>query len=97
MAGRKTEVCVMDATVLASLYSSDSKINEHGHRFAEAAYNSLIDRYCSFLAGTPLERYKRLISMHPQIEQDVPQKEIAEYIQITPTHLSRIRRELLKS
>lgn len=96
MAGRKTEVCIMDATVLASLYSSDPEINKQGHSFAEAAYNSLIERYCSFLAGTPLERYRSLISKHPQIEQDVPQKEIAEYLQITPTHLSRIRRELLK-
>lgn len=96
MAGRKTEVWAMDATILDSLYRENPEINSHGHQFAEAAYNSLIDRYCSFLAGTPLDRYLTLIRQHPQIEQDVPQKEIAEYLQITPTHLSRIRKELLK-
>lgn len=96
MAGRKTEVWIMDATILSSLYENDPVINQHGHRFAESAYNSLIDRYCSFLAGTPVERYMALILQHPHIEQDVPQKEIAEYLQITPTHLSRIRKDLLK-
>ncbi|MDE6278654.1 MAG: hypothetical protein K2M05_01640 [Paramuribaculum sp.] len=96
MAGRKTEAWIMDATVLLSLYKDSPVVNQQGHRFAEAAYNSLIDRYCSFIAGGPLERYMELIRQHPQIEQDVPQKEIAEYLRITPTHLSRLRRDLLK-
>ncbi|MDE6380806.1 MAG: hypothetical protein K2L11_10060 [Muribaculaceae bacterium] len=94
-AGRRSEVWLMDATILESLYDSDPIINHHGHQFAQAAYNSLIDRYCSFLVGSPLERYQTLISQYPQLEQDLPQKEIAEYLQITPTHLSRIRKELL--
>ena len=94
-AGRKTEVWLMDATILESLYDSDPEINHHGHQFAQSAYNSLIDRYCSLLAGTPSERYQSLISQYPQLEQDLPQNEIAKYLQITPTHLSRIKKELL--
>ena len=94
-AGRRSEVWMMDATVLESLYASDPIINRHGHQFAQSAYNSLIDRYCAFLVGTPLERYQALIDQYPQLEQELPQKEIAEYLQITPTHLSRIRKELL--
>ncbi len=96
IAGRKTEVWMMDASILSDLYEHDAEINLQGHRFAEAAYNSLVDRYCSFLTGNPMERYIALIKQHPQIEQDVPQKEIAEFLQITPTHLSRIRKELLR-
>ncbi|MDE6322170.1 MAG: Crp/Fnr family transcriptional regulator [Muribaculaceae bacterium] len=95
IAGRKSEVWVMDATILESLYDKDPVINHHGHQFAQAAYNSLIDRYCSLLAGTPSERYQALIGQYPQLEQDVSQREIAEYLQITPTHLSRIRKEML--
>ncbi|MDE5813021.1 MAG: hypothetical protein K2H72_01925 [Muribaculaceae bacterium] len=94
-AGRRSEVWLMDATILESLYDSDPIINHHGHQFAQAAYNSLIDRYCSILSGSPLDRYRALIAQFPQLEQDLPQKEIAEYLQITPTHLSRIRKELL--
>ena len=96
IAGRKSEVWLMDATILKALSDTDPEINRNLHQFAEAAYNSLINRYCSFLAGTPSERYQELIAHHPQLEQDVPQKEIAEYLQITPTHLSRIRKELLR-
>ncbi len=96
MAGRKTEVWLMDATILPNLYDTDPEINRHGHTFAEAAYNSLIDRFCSFLIGSPADRYEALVRKHPQIEQDVPQREIAEYLQISPTHLSRIRKELLR-
>ena len=95
VAGRKSEVWLMDATVLESLYDSDPTINHHGRQFAQAAYNSLIERYCSLLSGTPSERYQSLIARYPQLEQEVPQKEIAKYLQITPTHLSRIRKEML--
>ncbi len=96
IAGIRTEVWVMDATLLPTLYADDPVICKHGYKFAEAAYNSLIERYCSFLNHTPKERYLELVRQHPQIEQDLPQREIAEYLQITPTHLSRIRKELLK-
>lgn len=95
-AGRRSEVWVMDATTLSELCNEDKFINQQVHRFGESAYNSLIRRYCSFLAGTPMDRYVDLVSHHPQIEQDVPQKEIAEYLQISPNHLCRIRKELLK-
>ncbi|MDE5554936.1 MAG: cyclic nucleotide-binding domain-containing protein [Muribaculaceae bacterium] len=39
IAGRKSEVWVMDATILEALYDSDSEINRHGNQFAQAAYN----------------------------------------------------------
>ncbi len=96
MAGRRSEVWLMDATTLARLCDEDAVVNSQVHRFAEAAYNSLIRRYCSFLGGNPMDRYIELITEHPQIEQDVSQKEIAEYLQISPNHLCRIRKELLK-
>ena len=43
-----------------------------------------------------MERYIDLIHDHPQIEQDVPQKEIAEYLRIKPYSLSRIKKEDLR-
>ncbi len=85
----------MNASMLLSLCEESPELLRHLLKFAESAYNSLIDRYCSFIAGSPLERYMNLINEHPQIEQDIPQKEIAEFLNITPTHLSRIRKELL--
>lgn len=61
----------------------------------ESAYVSLARRYYALYAKTPTERYLDLIKEHPQIEQDVPQKEIAEYLQIYPSSLSRIKKKIL--
>ena len=95
MAGKKSEVWMMDATILPELYNKDIETNVQVHKFSEAAYNSLIHRYCSLLAGSPIDRYRYLLEEHPQIEQDLPQKEIAEYLQISPTYLCRLRKERL--
>lgn len=94
-AGRKTELWVMDATDLQQLYDTNPDMNRQGRLFIESAYISLLHRYCDLYSKTPSERYIDLIRRHPQIEQEIPQKEIAEYLQITPVHLCRIRKELL--
>ncbi len=96
VAGRKTELWVMDSTELFDLYEEHAEIGRQGRLFMESAYNSLLRRYYAMYSQTPTERYLDLIHAHPQIEQDVPQKEIAEYLQITPVHLCRIRKELMK-
>ena len=62
----------------------------------ESAYVSLVNRYYALYAKTHMERYIDLINEHPQIEQDVRQKEIAEYFQIDPITLCRIKKALLK-
>ncbi len=96
IAGKPSEVWIMDATELPMLFEEDIEAGRQGRLFMESAYVSLAKRYYSLYAKTPKERYIDLITEHPQIEQDVPLKEIAEYLQITPTHLSRIRKELRK-
>lgn len=61
----------------------------------ELAYNSLLRRSYARISQNPLEIFLDLIHQHSQIEQDVTQKEIAEYLQIQPNSLSRIKRKLL--
>lgn len=95
VAGKKSEVWVMDATILPKLFEEDVETGRQGRLFMEAAYVSLARRYYALYALSPVERYINLIKEHPQIEQDVPQKEIAEYLQILPNSLSRIRKNLL--
>ncbi|MDE6117752.1 MAG: hypothetical protein K2O30_08585 [Duncaniella sp.] len=94
-AGRKSTAMVMDATILPDIYDKDSKACRQGRIMIQQAYKSLRVRYIDLYSKSPTERYLDLIHCHSQIEQDVPQKEIAAYLQITPTHLSRIRKELL--
>lgn len=96
IAGKPSEVWIMDATELPKLFEEDIEAGRQGRLFMELAYVSLAKRYYSLYAKTPKDRYIDLITEHRQIEQDVSLKEIAEYLQITPTHLSRIRKELRK-
>ncbi len=95
VAGSKAEVWVSDASILPSLFNEDLEADRQGRLFMESAYISLAKRYYALYAKTPMERYVDLVAEYPQIEQLVPQKEIAEYLQITPNSLSRIRKKLL--
>lgn len=56
----------------------------------EEAYTRLIDLY----ALTPKERYQKLLSKCPDLLQYISLKQLASYLKITPTHLSRIRKEI---
>ncbi|MDE6562552.1 MAG: Crp/Fnr family transcriptional regulator [Muribaculaceae bacterium] len=95
VAGDDSKVWIMDATLLPKLFEEDSEIGRHSRLFMESAYISLAKRYYALYAKTPSERYVDLINEHPQILQDVAQKEIAAYLQITPNSLSRIKKKLL--
>lgn len=95
VAGKNSEVWIIDATILPKLFEEDIEASRQGRLFMQAAYVSLATRYYDLYAKGPTERYIDLIQKHPQIEQDVPQKEIAEYLQILPNSLSRIRKKLL--
>ncbi len=95
IAGTKSEVWISDASMLPQLFEEDVQAGRQGRLFMESAFVSLAKRYYALYAKTPSERYTDLIAEHPQIEQAVPQKEIAEYLQITPNSLSRIRKKLL--
>ncbi|MDE5874010.1 MAG: cyclic nucleotide-binding domain-containing protein [Muribaculaceae bacterium] len=95
VAGKKSEVYIIDATLLPEKFEENREAGRQGRLFMESAYISLVKRYYALYAKTPIERYIDLINSHPQIEQDVPQKEIAEYLQILPNSLSRIKKKLL--
>lgn len=95
VAGCRSEAWIFDATILCRLFSENMEYSEHGRLLMESTYNSLLQRYYNLCANTPTERYKELIKEHPQIEQDIPQAQIAKYLHISPIHLCRIRKSLL--
>ncbi len=95
-AGQKSEVLVMDATILQDIYDTDFDACRHGRILAEQVYRSLLNRYSDLYTKSPIERYLDLIHQHPQVVQQISQKELAAYLNITPIHLCRIRKELLK-
>lgn len=60
---------------------------------AEQLFLQTYSRYLDLYRLTPEERYLQLLRRCPDILQSVPLKEIASYLMITPTHMSRIRRK----
>lgn len=61
---------------------------------AEELCRQTHDRYLNLYRQSPKERYWELIRRCPNILQDITLKELASYLQITPTYLSRIRKEI---
>lgn len=61
---------------------------------AEELFRQTHDRYLNLYRQSPKERYWELIRCCTNILQDITLKELASYLQITPTYLSRIRKEI---
>lgn len=59
-------------------------------------YGILKQRMLSMLQETAEQRYSHLIHSNPEILRNAPLKNIASYLGITDTSLSRIRKEFIK-
>ena len=53
-------------------------------------------REISLVMENAKERYLKLLQKHPDIDKRIPQHHIASHLGVTPTQLSRIRKELKK-
>ncbi|MGB8191237.1 MAG: Crp/Fnr family transcriptional regulator, partial [Chitinophagaceae bacterium] len=59
-------------------------------------FSALKNRMLSMISDTAEERYQKLVQANPEILFNAPLKNIASYIGVTDTSLSRIRREFSK-
>lgn len=62
-------------------------------RSAEAVFSTVYERYIALHCKSPLQRYEELVSRHPDIFSYFSLKDIASFLNITPIHLSRIRKK----
>jgi CRP-like cAMP-binding protein len=58
------------------------------------AYVAHQQRIIANMSKTAEERYLEFLERYPQLEQRVPQHQVASYLGITPESLSRIRKQL---
>ena len=58
----------------------------------EAIFSTVYDRYVALYTKSPQQRYIDLINSHPDIFSLFSLKDIASFLNITPTHLSRLRK-----
>ena len=64
--------------------------------FAEQQYMALEQRIFSYQKDRAKQRYNDLVAQQPELLQEVSLQHLASFLNITPRHLSRIRKESLK-
>ena len=81
---------------LQLLFHSIYEFREFGRSVLVQGYISLKQRMLSQINESAETRYANLLNNNPEIFQNAPLKNIATYLGITNTSLSRIRKEFSK-
>lgn len=89
-----SELLVIDKAGLERLFHEAPLFERFYRIIVQNAFMALQQRVLSNLSQTAEERYLEFINRYPNIEQRVPQHQIAAYLGMTPEFLSRIRRQL---
>jgi CRP-like cAMP-binding protein len=89
-----TQGHVLTFEELNSLFHSLPAFREFGRLILVRGFSQLKLRMLSMITETAEQRYLNLLATNPQIFQVAPLKQVASYLGITDTSLSRIRKEL---
>ncbi|HET8830398.1 MAG TPA: Crp/Fnr family transcriptional regulator [Pelobium sp.] len=79
------------------LYHSMESVREWGREWMSAQLFQIQQRSIEMITQSASSRYLHLMKHRPQIVQQAPLKQIASYLGIADTSLSRIRKELVSS
>ena len=60
----------------------------------QAVFGTVYDRYKSLYTESPQQRYNDLLSKYPDLFSLFLLRDIASFLKITPTHLSRLRKNI---
>jgi hypothetical protein len=93
--------CLQEATLIMLDYPSAMTVYEKipsfqkiGRLVAEEQYILTQERVEDFMLLSAEERYIKLIHQHPEIFEKIPLGYVAEYLNIRPQSLSRIRKRI---
>lgn len=73
---------------------SDSGLSELVTKSTELLFSQTYDRYIALYCQSPEKRYSNLIANHPDLFDLYSLKDIASFLNVTPTYLSRIRKKV---
>ena len=86
------EIMCVATRVVAERMKTDPRLAEVVMRSTEGVFSTVYDRYMALYRKSPRERYEELLDRHPDLFSLFSLKDIASYLNITPTHLSRLRK-----
>jgi len=81
---------------LNMLFHSIPEFRDFGRSILVKGFAALKTRVLSMITETAEQRYMQLLKSNPEIFQYAPLKNIASYLGVTDTSLSRIRKEFAK-
>jgi CRP-like cAMP-binding protein len=90
----ETEVLMISKASLHRLYDEYKSWERFGRLMAEHNIVQMLTVRASLTSTTPKEKYLQLLNERPKVIERVPLNIIASYLDITPEHLSRVRREV---
>lgn len=91
--------CLTDCTILVTrfenvvtLYNNYPKVERLARKLAEYKFSIKEKREIELVTLDASQRYEIFKKDHPDLENKIPQYHIASYLGVSPTQLSRIRR-----
>ena len=84
--------CFPVREIAERMQEEDSAMKDLVYRSTEAVFSTVYDRYMALYCKTPQLRYEELVARHPDLFKMFSLKDIASFLNITPTHLSRLRK-----
>ena len=79
---------------MESLFAESTELALWGYNLMKAQVNYAMSDYLNIFSREKKEMYKVFLTRHPDILQRISLKDIAAYINVTPSSLSRIRAEV---
>ena len=93
VAATDCEIYCVSAEEVKKRMDSDPKFRDVIMHSTEEVYTTVYDRYVDLYVKNPQQRYDELVCRHPDIFTLFSLKYIASFLNITPTHLSRLRKK----
>lgn len=88
------EIYCVPVLTLAERVRTDTELDHMVAYVSELLFIQTYHRYMSLYCKTAQERYNDLISRHPDLFNLFSLKDIASFLNVTPTHLSRLRKNI---
>lgn len=88
------DIYCVSTSALGERIKNDSLLKDMVMIGTEAIFSTVYDRYMDLHIKSAQQRYNDLISKHPDIFSLFPLKDIASFLNITQTHLSRLRKNI---
>ena len=92
-----TEVFMLSRTDQEKLYKKIPKFERFFRIIIEKSLVAYQQRLMDNLSLTAQERYLKFCTAYPSIINDIPQKQVAAYIGVTPEFLSKLKAKYLKA